>query len=117
MAQKTTVQLIDDLDGSEATATVRFSLDGVEYEIDLSDEHIDQLHEVLAPYVEAGRQTNGRSSGAGRQRRGKATSTKSITAVDLNAVRTWAREHGHKVSDRGRISNELLAKYQEAHAS
>jgi len=36
MAQKTIVSLIDDLSGEEADETVRFGLDGAQYEIDLS---------------------------------------------------------------------------------
>jgi hypothetical protein len=36
MAQKITVTLEDDLDGGPADQTVRFGLDGAEYEIDLS---------------------------------------------------------------------------------
>ena len=36
MAQKVTVELEDDLDGGPADETVRFGVDGSEYEIDLS---------------------------------------------------------------------------------
>jgi len=36
VAQKIQTVFIDDLDGSEAEATVRFGLDGAEYEIDLT---------------------------------------------------------------------------------
>jgi nucleoid-associated protein Lsr2 len=55
VAQKIRVLLIDDLDGSEADATVRFGLDGVEYEIDLSAEHAEELRTTLAPFVGAAR--------------------------------------------------------------
>ena len=43
MAQTIQVLLIDDLDGGEAVGTVRFGLDGTEYEIDLSAAHNDEL--------------------------------------------------------------------------
>ena len=39
MAQKIQTLFIDDLDGSAAEGTVRFGLDGTEYEIDLNEEH------------------------------------------------------------------------------
>ena len=59
MAQRVQTLLIDDLDGGEAESTVRFGLDGAEYEIDLSAEHADALHRALAPYVNAGRRAQG----------------------------------------------------------
>ena len=68
MAQQTTVRFIDDLDGSEAVGTVSFSLENRAYEIDLSDENTDKLHEALALFIEHARQI-GRGSGRGRGRR------------------------------------------------
>ena len=50
MAQKTIVSLIDDLDGTEADETVRFGLDSVQYEIDLSEKNATTLREALAPF-------------------------------------------------------------------
>ena len=64
MAQQTTVRFVDDLDGSEAVGTVTFSLDNRAYEIDLSDENTDKLHEALAPFIEHGRKAGGRSGRA-----------------------------------------------------
>ena len=69
MAQQTTVRFVDDLDGSEAVGvTVTFALDNRTYEIDLSDENTDKLHEALAPFIEHGRKAGGRSGGRGRTR-------------------------------------------------
>ena len=68
MAQQTTVRFIDDIDGSDAVGTVTFSLDNRAYEIDLSDENTDKLHEALAPFIEHGRKAGGRSGGRGRTR-------------------------------------------------
>jgi Lsr2 len=59
MAQKVQTVFIDDLDGTEADGTVRFSLDGTEYEIDLNADHTQALREALAPYVDAGRRVSG----------------------------------------------------------
>src|SRR5581483_9334532 len=51
VAQKVQTLFIDDLDGSEAAGTVRFGLDGTQYEIDLSSTHTDELHGVLEHYI------------------------------------------------------------------
>ena len=67
MAQRVRTLLIDDLDGGEAEGTVRFGLDGAEYEIDLSAEHADALRKALAPFVSAAR----RVSGAAARRPGR----------------------------------------------
>ena len=64
--QKTIVHLTDDLDPSlEATDTIRFAFNNTEYEIDLSDKHIDELRSTLDPYLKAARKVGGRrGSGA-----------------------------------------------------
>jgi DNA-binding LytR/AlgR family response regulator len=67
VAQKIQVLLIDDLDGSQADGTVRFALDGTEYQIDLNAEHAAALREALARYVSAARRAGG---GARRPARG-----------------------------------------------
>ena len=53
MAHKIQTLFIDDLDGSEAEGTVRFGLDGTEYEIDLNAGHAPALRDALARYVRA----------------------------------------------------------------
>ena len=68
MAQRVEIILIDDIDESPASERVRFGLDGINYEIDLSKENADRLREALAPFVGAGRriksQRSTRSTGA-----------------------------------------------------
>ena len=60
MAQKIQTLFIDDIDGSEAEGTVRFALDGIEYEIDLSASHSNELRDALKqlhrPRPQGGRQ-------------------------------------------------------------
>ena len=51
MAQQIQTLFIDDIDGGDAAGTVRFALDGVDYEIDLSSEHTDELHAALGKYI------------------------------------------------------------------
>ena len=73
MAQKVQTLFIDDLDGSAAEGTVRFGLDGVEYEIDLSAEHSRELRDALARYVGAARRVGGNTNRPPRSgRRGSA---------------------------------------------
>lgn len=55
MAERIQVELVDDIDGSPANHTVTFALDGVTYEIDLNDEHTQQLRAVLDRYIKAAR--------------------------------------------------------------
>jgi hypothetical protein len=97
---------VDDIDGSEAAGTVRFGLGGAEYEIDLSQEHADQLAAAVGPYVAAGRKV----ASARRAARGSRAARH-----DQSDVRAWARDQGLKVSDRGRIPAEVQAKYEGAH--
>lgn len=108
MAQKTTVLLVDDIDGGAADETVPFSLDGVSYEIDLSADNAARLRDLLGPYVGAGRRLGGRART--RARRGG-----SGAGTDSAAVRAWAREQGLQISDRGRIPADIVAQYDAAH--
>ena len=106
MAQKVQVSFVDDLDGSEAEGTVRFGLDGAEYEIDLSAGHAAALRDVLSAYVGHARKTSGagqRRSGAGRRPR-----------QDTTAIREWAKAQGFNVAERGRVPADIVAKYTEA---
>ena len=107
MAQQIQTIFIDDIDGGEAAGTVRFSLDGVEYEIDLSSEHTDELHTALGKYIGHARKVGGASKRAARGRR-------AASSIDTTAVRTWAREQGYDIKDRGRVPADLVAKYQAA---
>ena len=118
MAQQTTVRFIDDLDGSDATGSVGFSLEGRNYQIDLSDENAAKLRDALAPFIDVARKLGGRSSRRpGRTQRQTAVAEKPArsTREDASAIREWAREHGHQVSDRGRISADVQAAYDKAH--
>ena len=111
MAQRVQTLLIDDLDGGEAEGTVRFGLDGVEYEIDLSAGHAEALRKALAPYVSAAR----RAPGAAARRPGQSgRRAESAGAPDPTAVREWARSQGIEVKDRGRVPAELVVKFQAA---
>ncbi len=105
MAQTLQVVLVDDVDGGAADQTVEFSLDGVDYEIDLSDAHAARLRDDLALWVGHAR----RREGSGR--RGVPTRP---DGVDQAAVRAWARENGHTVNERGRVPSAVLDAHRAA---
>jgi hypothetical protein len=109
VAQKIQTLFIDDIDGSEAEGTVRFALDGTDYEIDLNTKHADALRKSLARYIDAAR----RSSGAARR---PARSGRRSAASGLNTteVREWAKAQGIEVKDRGRVPAELVVKFRAA---
>lgn len=92
--------LADDLTGdTENVETVLFSLDGVRYEIDLTDSNAAQLRDTLGTYMDAGRRIGGRflPSDKPTPKRGR-----------TNEIRDWARANGHKVPDRGRIPASVM---------
>lgn len=115
MARKIVHQLIDDLDGTVLEHgdgdTVHFSLDGVAYEIDLTDAHAADLRGALEAYIRAGRRLGrGGGTAASAPRVAKAAARR-----DLAQVREWANANGHSVSDRGRVSAAILDAYDAAH--
>ena len=107
MARKTYVELIDDINGDKAEETVSFALDGVAYEIDLSEDNAAKLRGELGTWVEKARRVGGRRS------RGASTSSAG-GSNDTPRIREWARSNGHDVSDRGRISSEIRSAYYAA---
>jgi hypothetical protein len=111
VAQRVNVVLVDDIDGSDAAETVSFALDGVDYEIDLSEAHAEQLREAVALYVGHARRTGGRRRG-GRRLSGGVDTGGGASAAD---VRAWAKENGWDVPERGRVSAEVREAYAAAH--
>jgi hypothetical protein len=99
MAQKVDVRFVDDLDGSEASGTVSFALVGRAYEI-----------------VAAARRTGSRRPRNQRSSTSEAPATPARPSREATAaVRTWARENGHEVSERGRIPKAVIEAYNSAH--
>jgi hypothetical protein len=105
MARRTTVSLEDDLDGSPAEETLQFGIDGSVYEIDLNTKNAAKFRGHLAPFIE-----HGRKAGTGPRRPAR-TATSRQRSRD---IRAWAMEQGIAVSERGRISASVAARYEAA---
>ncbi|MGH3880220.1 MAG: histone-like nucleoid-structuring protein Lsr2 [Actinophytocola sp.] len=113
MAQKVLVQLVDDLDGTSSVdvTTVLFGLDGVTYEIDLTESNAERLRESLSAYVDSARRVGG------RVRRGtRPAGSKSANASEAGQVREWANENGYELAGRGRIPSHVVEAYKQAQA-
>ena len=108
MAKKTVVSeiLIDDLDGSTAERTVRFSWEGVAYELELSKKNAIAFDRAMKPYVTAARRA--------RSQRGRRPAAARSGKRDLAPVREWAASNGYPVSTRGRIAQSIIDAYDAA---
>ena len=124
MAQRVQVLLIDDVDGTEGAETVTFSLDGVSYEIDLSQKNAAKMRDAFASWVanarKVGRGSSSVARGSRRARSGNdtaairawpSTSRRTRSATIKEAIRAWAKENGYEVSERGRISRQVMDAY------
>jgi hypothetical protein len=107
MAQKVHIVLEDDLDGSDASQTVSFGLDGTSYEIDLNDKNASALRDAMATYVGHGRKVTG-------SRRGRRSASSSAQGASAREIRDWARSNGHKVPERGRIPSSVREAFEAA---
>jgi hypothetical protein len=105
MAQRTIVEMTDDVDGKPAVETLHFGVDGTEFEIDLSEKNAAKLRKAMSPFIGSARRTGGR--------RGRAMTVVS-TGVDTAAVRAWAASHKIEVSARGRIAAAVVEQYKAA---
>jgi len=106
MAQKVQTLYIDDIDGSDAEGTVRFGLDGTDYEIDLNAAHSRELRTSLQTYITHARKVGGTR----RISRGKSNSS----FIDTHAVRAWAKDQGIDIKERGRVPADVVARYRQA---
>lgn len=117
MARKVVVELVDDIDGTifgEDGANITFSVNGVNYGIDLKDKHASKFHKKIGFFSNT--PSGSVSANADRivrqprrLRRGDAATR------DVKEIRTWVAERGYEISSRGRIPAEVEQAYQDAH--
>ncbi|MBQ1024615.1 Lsr2 family protein [Micromonospora sp. C95] len=113
MAKQVITVLTDDLDGGKADRTVEFSLDGVAYTIDVSDENAGVLRKSLDPFINAGRRLGRGATDTSRSpRRTIGSGAPGMNREQNRAVREWAVQNGYKISERGRIPVEVTEAYK-----
>ncbi|GLZ56294.1 Lsr2 family protein [Actinomycetospora sp. NBRC 106378] len=123
MATRTTVTLVDDIDGGTAEETVGFGLDGAVYEIDLSAANAGELRAALGRYVAAARRTGGRRSSGGAAAPAAAPTPSSSPSSSSSSrernqeIRSWANEHGAGLSSRGRLPGWVVEAFEAGDAS
>jgi hypothetical protein len=111
MARKVEVQLVDDIDDSQADETVKFGVDGTNYEIDLNAKHAEELRASLAKFVSTARRVR-RDGVATPARRGRAVAPARTDRAQNQAIRDWAKRKKIKLADRGRIPANIVEQYQ-----
>ncbi len=116
MAKQTVIQMTDDLDGSEATQSIEFSVRGKSYTIDLSDSNAADFDDALAPYIAAAEKSGGAQPARASARRAGAPRQRASGDVDPKQVRAWAEANGVAVSPRGRIKANIVEQYRAANA-
>ena len=104
MAKRMNTVVTDDLDGSSAAEAVSFSFDGLAYEIDLGPANRQRMQKALEPFIVAGRRV-------GRRKPSRSASARLKAAT----IRAWAKDEGLNVAERGRISADVVRKYNAAH--
>jgi hypothetical protein len=109
LARLIVTPLVDDLDSDSATETVAFAYRGVNYEIDLSEKSTAALDEALAPYLANARRVRTKPATPRR------AAAKSSASASPREVREWAKNMGIEVSDRGRISADVMRQFRAAH--
>jgi hypothetical protein len=113
MVERVSISLVDDLDGSEADETLKFGLDGVSYQIDLSTDNAEELRDALSQYVEHARRAGGRRRVATKVPAKPIARPIAVDREQNQAIRFWARKNGFDISERGRIPASVVEAYHK----
>jgi hypothetical protein len=113
VARKTVVELVDDLEGSVIEAGegehITFSVNGVDYEIDLKTKNAREFLKTLDFYID-------HATKIGSQKRRPGTQAGSARSRSrARDVREWAAANGYAVSARGRIPADIQEAFDAAH--
>lgn len=111
MARREITQYFDDLDNSPLTDnevnSIRFSVDGNHYILDLSEKNAAAFRSAMEPWITA-------AHPAPASTPARSASRQTSSAKRSRAIREWAREEGIEVSDRGKIPARVVEAYNEA---
>ena len=111
MARRVIHELVDDLDGKTADESITFALDGIQYEIDLSAKNAAKLRESLAPFIQGATRVGRGGGGVTRRDSVRRVTTRRSDRDQNRAIREWALSKGLQVSDRGRIRQDIVDRY------
>ena len=116
MAQRVQVLLVCDVheDDTPGTQTVTFALEGATYEIDLCEQHVEELHKSFGAFVGAARRTGGRGRPSGRAAAPASGRRGGTDRQRTQEIRQWARANNLSVNERGRIPAEIVAQFESA---
>ena len=117
MAQKVVTLFTDDLTGEESAEidTYTILVNGAGVEIDLTPDSHDKLMEALGPFLHAEGARRVRDGSTSKTRRTRGAQAGSTKSDDSATIRTWAKEQGYEVNDRGRVSATVREAYEKAH--
>jgi hypothetical protein len=104
VAKKTVVEWVDDIDGTAASETVTFTIDGSRYEIDLSEKNAAKLRKTMSGWIEASRRSSNRRTRAAQQPKNDSS--------ESTKARKWAMDNGLDVGPRGRLRSEVIDAYR-----
>src|ERR1700758_164123 len=105
--QRVEVHLEDDLTGGPADETVKFGMDGREYEVDLSTRHASEFRRLVAPFVEHARLV--------LQQRSRPRARTAASRERSRQIRAWAERQGFSVAEHGRLPANVIQEYELAH--
>lgn len=113
--EHTSVELVDDIDGSPATTAIEFSVGGKNYSIDLSEANAAAFNKALAPYIE-----HARHAPANKRKARKSRSSSEASRIKRQKsaqIRAWALENGITIAKRGVLNQSVIDAYEAAHAA
>lgn len=100
---------VSDISGEPEAVTATIGVDGVWHEVDLTETEKDELQQIIAPYVSAGRRIGPTLS----QKKKLVPDT---TVEERDEIRAWARDNGYELAEYGRIPKKIFAAYNNAHS-
>lgn len=116
MAKKTIQIITSDLSGEELEPgqgeTIAFSINGVDYSIDLTDAEAEAFRSTFEKYTLVAEKRSSRVSSASPSTRKPSGSGRS--SEELAHIRAWANDNGYQVSERGRIKAEIIDAFDRA---
>ena len=97
---------------TDGVITVEFGFNGRTFETELCPVHVEEYNTWMSDYLTHGARVK---SGGRAKAAGAAKAVRQRASHDVGSIRAWAKEHGHKVSERGRIPSEVKKAYEDAH--